>query len=170
MTNTRYVATYCQFEYPLYGIRAITVDNSFFGRGRITVHNEDDQLTYWEDSALDSDDDYSDSPDALGVLEKQAQRNNKYTSRGTTVGYSQGDVLDFLLTSEYPITPEDVTMFERWIWGDSWLIDKQEEVTYTAEDGDTVTLWRNMEDHSTVEFADMWELEQRHPGIKIING
>ena len=170
MTNTRYIATYYQAEYPLCGIRAITVDNSFFGRGRITVHNEDDQLTYREDSALDSDDNYSDSPDALGVLEKQARRDNKYTRRGTTVGYSQGDVLDFLLTSEYPITPEDVTIFERWMWGDSWLIAKQEEVTYTAEDGDTVTLWRNMEDYYTEEFADMLELEQHYPGIEIING
>ena len=58
-------------------------------------------------------------------------------------------------------------LLERWLWGDVWEVYKELEVTYTAEDGDSITLWEDIEGTGTIEYMDLWELEQKYPDVEV---
>ena len=164
---TRYAAISLneRFEYPTQDVRVMISDHIRYRRGDIDVISGEG-LDYWEVSAVERFQSFHGGR-SLDVLEKQAKRAGIYTSRGETCGYSQGDYADYLLTSERPITDDDVRLLKRWLWGDVWVVYKEMEVTYTAEDGDTVTLWEDIEGTGTIEYMDLWELEQKYPNVEV---
>ena len=163
---TRYAAISLneRFEYPTQDVRVMISDHIRYRRGDIDVISGDG-LDYWEVLAVELQNFHGGQ--SLDVLEKQAKRAGLYTSRGETCGYSQGDYADYLLTSERPITDDDVRLLERWLWGDVWEVYKEMEVTYTAEDGDSITLWEDIEGTGTIEYMDLWELEQKYPDVEV---
>ena len=105
---TRYAAISLneRFEYPTQDVRVMISDHIRYRRGDIDVISGDG-LDYWEVSAVERFQNFH-GGQSLDVLEKQAKRAGLYTSRGETCGYSQGDYADYLLTSERPITDDDV--------------------------------------------------------------
>ena len=164
---TRYAAISLneRFEYPTQDVRVMISDHLRYRRGDIDVISGDG-LDYWEGVAVERFQNFH-GGQSLDVLEKQAKRAGLYTSRGETCGYSQGDYADYLLTSERPITDDDVRLLERWLWGDVWEVYEEMEVTYTTKDGDTVTLWEDIEGTGTIEYMDLWELEQKYPDVEV---
>ena len=164
---TRYAAISLneRFKYPTQDVRVMISDHIRYRRGDIDVISGDG-LDYWEGVAVERFQNFH-GGQSLDVLEKQAKRAGLYTSRGETCGYSQGDYADYLLTSERPITDDDVRLLERWLWGDVWEVYEEMEVTYTAEDGDTSTLWEDVKGTGTIEYMDLWELEQKYPNVEV---
>ena len=164
---TRYAAISLneRFEYPTQDVRVMISDHIRYRREDVDVISGDG-LDYWEVSAVERFQNFH-GGQSLDVLEKQAKRAGLYTSRGETCGYSQGDYADYLLTSERPITDEDIRLFKCWLWGDVWAVYKEMEVTYTAEDGDSITLWEDIEGTGTIEYMDLWELEQKYPDVEV---
>ena len=60
-------------------------------------------------------------------------------------------------------TDEDI----RRLWVDVWEVYEEMEVTYTTKDGDTVTFWDKIEGTGTIEYMDLWELEQKYPDVEV---
>ena len=62
---------------------------------------------------------------------------------------------------------EDIRPLKCGLCGDVWEVYEEMEVTYTTEDGDTVTFWDKIEGTGTIEYMDLWELEQKYPDVEV---
>ena len=62
---------------------------------------------------------------------------------------------------------EDIRPLKCGLWGDVWEVYEEMEVTYTTEDGDTVTFWDKIEGTGTIEYMDLYDLSKKYPDVEV---
>ena len=62
---------------------------------------------------------------------------------------------------------EDIRLLKCGLWVDVWEVCEEMEVTYTTEDGDTVTFWDKIEGTGTIEYMDLSDLSNKYPDVEV---
>ena len=65
------------------------------------------------------------------------------------------------------IEDEDIRLLKCGLWVDVWEVYKEMEGTYTTEDGDTITLWENIDGTGTIEYMDLCDLSKKYPDVEV---